>query len=138
MTHPAVGNLPEEATGTLLGICERLSLSRHPGLAQWASSTSDALLIQLVSVANGAPVEVVDFEPCGPLALLEHAELDGLHTVVVACALASADDAVVEWCTRMTGLVVADFYRRLYEQAAIDAKAAVIVGEERRRGCPSR
>jgi len=81
-------------------------------------------------VTSGARVDVIDFEPCGPLAWLDAAELKGLHSVVVAGAEASDDESVVEWCTRMGRLIVADFYRRAYEQAAIDAKAAVIEAEE--------
>jgi hypothetical protein len=130
MTHPPVDDLPEAATSTLLGVYEQLSLSRHAGLARWAASVSDALLVQLASVTSGARVDVIDFEPCGPLAWLDPAELKGLHSVVLAGAEASDDESVVEWCTRMGRLVVADFYRRAHEQAAIDAKAAVIEAEE--------
>jgi hypothetical protein len=97
MTYPAVGDLPEDATSTLLGVCAQLSRSRHPGLARWASSVSDALLL--------------------------------------AGAEASDDEAVVQWCTRMNGLIVADLCRRELNQLAIDAKAAAIVAEERRLGC---
>jgi hypothetical protein len=132
MTHPPVDDLPEEATSTLLGVFEQLSLSRHAGLARWAASVSDALLVRLASVTSGARVDVIDFEPCGPLTRLDVAELKGLHWVVVAGAEASDDEAVVEWCTRVGRLIVADFYRRAYEQAAIDAKAAVIEAEEGR------
>ncbi|MDT7723069.1 MAG: hypothetical protein QOE94_4080 [Mycobacterium sp.] len=132
MTHPSVDDLPQEAAATLLGVCERLSQSRHAGLARWAASVSDALLVRLASVPSGSRVDVIDFEPCGPLARLDAAELEGLHSVVVACAEASDDESVVEWCTRMGRLIVADFYRREYEQAAIDAKVAVIEAEERR------
>ncbi len=138
MTHPAVDNLPEGATSTLLRICEQMSQSRHAGLAQWASSASDALLIRLMSVANGERLEVVDFEPCGPLSRLNAAELDGLHSVVLAGAIASDDASVVEWCTRMDRLIIADFYRRAYEQVAIDAKAEAMLAEERRLACVHR
>ena len=132
MTHPPVDDLPEEATSTLLGVFEQLSLSRHAGLARWAASVSDALLVRLASVTSGARVDVIDFEPCGPLTWLDAGELEGLHSVVVAGAEASDDEAVVGWCTRVGRLIVADFYRRAYEQAAIDAKAAVIEAEEGR------
>jgi hypothetical protein len=132
MTHPPVHDLPEEAAATLLGVCEQLSQSRHAGLARWAASVSDALLVRLASVRSDARVDVIDFEPCGPLARLDAAELEGLHSVVLACALASDDESVVEWCTLMGRLIVADFFRREYEQAAIDAKVAVIEAEERR------
>jgi hypothetical protein len=132
MTHPAVDDLPEEATSTLLDVCSQLSQSRHPGLARWATSVSDALLVRLVTVKAGAPVDVTDFEPCGPLARLTGAELEGLRSVMLAGADASDDASVVEWCTRMCQLIVAEFYRRQYEQAAIDAKVAVIEAEERR------
>jgi hypothetical protein len=64
MTHPAVDDLPEKATSTLLGVFEQLSLSRHAGLARWAASMSDALLVRLASATSGAPVDVIDFEPC--------------------------------------------------------------------------
>ena len=52
--------------------------------------------------------------------------------VVLAGAEAGYDELVVEWCTHMDRLIVADFYRRAYEQAAVDAKAAVIEAEEGR------
>ena len=132
MTYPAVDDLPEEATSTLLGVCGQLSQSRHAGLARWAASVSDALLVQLVSVTTGARVDVTDIEPCQPLARLDGAELEGLHTVLLAGADASDDESVVEWCNRMGRLIVAEFYRRAYLQAAIDAKAAAIEAAEQR------
>ena len=141
MTHPPVDDLSQEATSTLLGVCEQLSLSRHAGLARWAASVSDALLVRLASVVSGARVDVIDFEPCGPLAWLDAAELEGLHSLVLAGVDASDDEQVVEWCTRMCQLIVAEFYRREYEQATIDAKVDAIEAEERRlareaRGAP--
>jgi hypothetical protein len=138
MNHPAVDELPEEATSTLLNICEQLSMSKHAGLARWATSVSDALLIRLMSVTSGTRFDVIDFVPCGPLALLDAAELDGLHAVVIAGAVTSDDASVVDWCTRMDRLIVADFYRRAYEQVAVDAKAAAMVAEERRLACVAR
>jgi hypothetical protein len=90
------------------------------------------------SVKSGARVDVIDFEPCGPLAWLDAAELKGLHSVVATGADASDDEAVVEWWIRMGRLIVADFYRRAYEQAAIDAKAAAIEAEELRLACEAR
>ncbi len=138
MTHPRVDDLPEEATSTLLGVFEQLSQSRHAGLARWAASVSDALLVRLVSVMAGARVTVTDMEPCRPLAQLNGAELEGLHAVMRAGADASDDESVVEWCTRMCQLIVAEFCRRAYEQAAIDAKVAVIEAEERRLACQAR
>ena len=133
MTYPAVDDLPEEATTTLLDVCTQLSRSRHAGLSRWAAAVTDALLVQLVTVTTGATVDVTDIEPPRPLALLDAAELNALHLILRAGAEASDDEAVVEWCTRMSRLIVADVYRREYEQAAIDAKAAVIIAEERRR-----
>jgi hypothetical protein len=138
MTYPAVDDLPEEATSTLLGVCTQLSQSRHAGLARWAFSVSDALLVRLVTVATGVTVDTSDIEPSRPLAQLDAAELEVLHSLVRAGAEASDDESVVEWCTRADLLIVADFYRREYEQAAIYAKAAVIFAEERRRGCGAR
>jgi hypothetical protein len=132
MTHPRVDDLPEEATSMLLDVCWQLSRSRHMGLARWAASVSDALLIQLVSVTTGAGVDVADIEPCRPLSTLNAAELDALHSVLLAGADASDDKAVAEWCARMGQLIVAEFYRREYLQAAIDAKVAVIEAEEHR------
>lgn len=132
MTFPTVDDLPEEATSMLLGVCTQLSQSRHTGLARWAAAVSDALLVQLVTVATGAIVDVTDIEPPRPLAQLDGAELEALHALLVAGAEASDDVSVVQWCTRMVGLIVADFYRRAYEQTAFDAKAAAIVAEERR------
>jgi hypothetical protein len=137
MSHPPVDDLPLQATSTLLDLCEQLSLSRHAGLARWALSVSDALLVRLVSVKSGERVDV-DFEPCGPLAWLDAVELKGLRSVMVALGEASDDEAVVEWCARMGRLIVADFYRRAYEQSAIDAKIAVIEAEERRLACEAR
>jgi hypothetical protein len=138
MTHPAVDHLPEKATSTLLRICERLSRSQLPGLAQWAASTSDALLVQLASVTSGARIDVVDFQACGPLAQLETAELEELRVVVLAVATNSDDASVVEWCTRMDRLINADFWRREYEQAVFDAKAAAMEAEERSLACKAR
>lgn len=138
MTHPPVGDLPEAATCTLLGICEQLSLSRHAGLARWAASVSDALLVRLASLRSGVRVDIIDFEPCGPLARLDAAELDGLYSVALAGAAASDDESVVEWCTRMALLIVADFCRRAYEQVAIDAKVAAIEAAEWRLACVAR
>jgi hypothetical protein len=132
MTDRPVDDLPGEATSTLLGVCEQLSLSPHVGLARWAASVSDALLVRLASVTSGARVDVIDLEPCGPLAWLDAAELEGLHSVVLAGAEAGDDELVVEWCTHMDRLIVADFYCRAYEQAAVDAKAVVIEAEEGR------
>lgn len=132
MTHPPVDDLPEAATATLLGICQQLSLSRHAGLARWAASVSDALLVRLASVISGERVDVIDLEPCGPLAWLDAAELEALHAVVLAGAEASDDESVAEWCTHMDRLIVADLYRRAYEQAGTDASAAVIEAEEQR------
>ena len=135
MTYPAVDDLPEEAASTLLDVCGQLSQSRHAGLARWAASVSDALLVRLVTVTIGAPVHVTDIEPCRPLAELDGAELDGLHSVLLAGADASDDEAVAVWCTRMGQLIVAEFYRREYLQAVIDAKAAAIEAEEQRLEC---
>jgi hypothetical protein len=138
ITYPAVDDLAEEATSTLLGVCTQLSQSRRKGLAGWAASVSDALLVQLVAVTAGVTVDVTDIEPPFPLAQLEAAELETLHSLLRAGAEASDDESVVQWCTGMVGLIVADFYRRAYEHAVIDAKAAVIIAEERRRGCAVR
>jgi hypothetical protein len=135
MTYPAVDDLPEEAASTLLDVCGQLSQSRHAGLARWAASVSDALLVRLVTVTIGAPVDVTDIEPCRPLAELDGTELDGLHSVLLAGADASDDEAVALWCTRMGQLIVAEFYRREYLQAVIDAKAAAIEAEEQRLEC---
>ena len=134
MTYPAVGDLPEDATSTLLGVCAQLSRSRHSGLARWASSVSDALLVRLVSVTTGVDVGGTSSERC-PLKTLDDAELEGLHALLLAGAEASDDDAVVQWCTQMNGLILADLCRRELNQLAIDAKAAAIVAEERRLGC---
>jgi hypothetical protein len=138
MTYPAVDDLPEEATSTLLGVCGQLSQSRHAGLARWAASVSDALLVRLVSVTTGARVDGADNEPRQPLARLDGAELEGLQAVLLAGADASDDESVVEWCTRMGRLIVAEFYRRAYLQAAIDAKAAAIEAAEQRLACQTR
>jgi hypothetical protein len=138
MTHPAVDHLPEQATSTLLDLCWQLSQSRHAGLARWAASVSDALLVRLASMVVGMRVNVTDFEPCGPLTQLDAAELEGLHMVLLAGSDASDDESVVEWCIRMNKLIVADLHRRECEQAAIDAKAAAIGAEERRLAAVAR
>ena len=65
MTYPAVDDLPEGATSTLLGVCAQLSQSRHPGLARWAASVSDALLVRLVSVTPASASAAPRTEPCG-------------------------------------------------------------------------
>jgi hypothetical protein len=137
VTYPAVDDLPEEATTTLLGVCAQLSRSLHPGLARWASSVSDALLARLVLVTTGVHVDRSGNEPC-PLATLAAPELEALHALLLAGTEASDDDSVVRWCTRMNGLILADLCRRELEQLAIDAKVAAIVAEERRLGCLSR
>jgi hypothetical protein len=134
VTYPDVDDLPEEATSTLLGVCAQLSRSRHPGLARWASSVSDALLVRLVSVTTGVRVDGNGTGSC-PLRTLAAAELEGLHALLLAGAEASDDEWVVDWCTRMNGLIVADFCRRELEQLAIDAQAEAIVAEERRLTC---
>ena len=131
MTHPLVDDLPEQAAATLLGVCGQLSQSRQQGLARWAASVSDALFARLVSVTTGVYIDS-DAQPCPQLAQLDVAELEGLRSVLAAGADASGDDAVVDWCTRMGRLIVAEFYRRLYEQAVSDAKAAAIDAEEHR------
>lgn len=137
MTYPTVDNLPQAATSTLLGVCAQLSQSRHPGLARWAAAVSDELLVRLVSVTTGVNVDGASHEPC-PLKALAAAELEGLHALLLAGAEASDDESVVQWCTRMNGLILADFCRRELEQAAIDATAAAIVAEERRLACLAR
>jgi hypothetical protein len=135
MTYPAVEDLPEEATSTLLGVCSQLSQSRHRGLARWAASVSDALLVRLVSVTTGVHVGGTTTEPCQPLAKLDAAELEGLYSVLLAGAEASDDESVARWCTRMSRLIVAEVCRRELIQVAIDAKVAAIEAQERRLAC---
>jgi hypothetical protein len=135
MTHPTVDDLPQAATSTLLSVCTQLSQSRHPGLARWAASVSDALLVRLVSATTGVSIEGSSTEPARPLAKLDAAELEGLHAVMLAGAEASDDESVARWCTRMSQLIVADFHRREYIQVAIDAKAAAIEAAERQLAC---
>ena len=131
MTHPPVDDLPEQAAAALLGVCGQLSQSRQQGLARWAAWVSDALFARLVSVTTGVDV-VPDAEQCPRLAQLDAAELEALQSVVAAGADAGDDDAVIDWCTRMGRLTVAEFTRRRYEQAAVDAKVAAIAAEEQR------
>ena len=138
MTYPTVDDLPEEATSTLLGVCSQLSQSRHPGLARWAASVSDALLVRLVTVATGVHVGGSTTEPGQPLAKLDAAELEGLYSVLLAGAEASDDESIVRWCTRMSRLIVAEVCRRELIQVAIDAKVAEIEAEERRLACEAR
>ncbi len=126
MTYPTVDDLPEEATSTLLGVCSQLSQSRHRGLARWAASVSDALLVRLVSVTTGVHVGGTTTEPCQPLAKLDAAELEGLYAVLLAGSEASDDESIVRWCTRMSRLIVAEVYRREYILVAIDATVAAI------------
>jgi hypothetical protein len=75
--------------------------------------------------------------PSEQLAELNTAELLDLRQVVTAGTRAG-DDAFVEWCTRTGRQIVAELYLRAYTQAAIDAKAAAINGEERRLACAAR
>jgi hypothetical protein len=138
MTYPAVDELPEEATATLLGVCSQLSQSRHRGLARWAASVADALLVRLVTVTTGVRIDGTTTEPGQPLAKLDAAELEGLYSVLLAGAEASDDETVARWCTRMSRLIVAEVYRREYIQVAIDAKVAAIETEERRLACVAR
>jgi hypothetical protein len=138
MTYPTVDDLPEAATSTLLGVCAQLSQSRHPGLARWAASVTDALLVRLVSVTTGVHVGGTATEPRQPLARLDAAELEGLYSVLLAGAEASDDASVARWCTRMSRLIVAEVCRRELIQVAIDAKAAAIEAEERRLACEAR
>jgi hypothetical protein len=132
MTYPTVDDLPEEATSMLLGVCSQLSQSRHPGLARWAASVSDALLVRLVTVTTGVHVDGTTIEPGQPLAKLDAAELEGLYAVLLAGAEASDDEFVARWCTRMSRLIVAEVCRRELLQVAIDANAAAIDAGERR------
>jgi hypothetical protein len=132
VTYPSVDNLSEEATSTLLGVCSQLSQSRHPGLARWAASVSDALLVRLVTVTTGVHLDGTTTEPGQPLAKLHAAELEGLYSVLLAGAEASDDESIVRWCIRMSRLIVAEVCRRELEQAAIDAKVEAILAEERR------
>jgi hypothetical protein len=71
------------------------------------------------------------------LAELNRVELMDLRQVVTAGTRAG-DDAFVDWCTRTGRQIVAELYLRAYTQAAIDAKAAAISGEERRLACRAR
>jgi hypothetical protein len=64
-------------------------------------------------------------------------ELIELRRAVAAGARAG-DDEFVDWCTRTDKLIVAELYLRTYVRAAIDAKAAVIIDEERRLACGAR
>jgi len=138
MTYPAVDDLPEAASCTLLGICTQLSQSRHPGLARWATSVADALLVRVVSVTTGVHIDSTTTRPRQPVANLDAAELEGLYALLLAGAEASDDQAVARWCTRMSRLVVAEACRRELIQLAVDAKVAVIEAEERQRGCEVR
>jgi hypothetical protein len=135
MTYPTVDDLPEAATSTLLGVCAQLSQSRHPGLARWAASVTDALLVRLVLVTTGVHVDGATTEPRPPLAKLDAAELEGLYSLLLAGAEASDDESVARWCSRMSRLIVAEACRRELIQVAIDAKAAAIEAEERRLAC---
>ena len=137
MSYPAVDDLPEEATSMLLGVCSQLSQSRHPGLARWAASVSDALLVRLVTVTTGVHVDSTKTEPGQSLAKLDAAELEGLYAVLLAGAEASDDEFVARWCTRMSRLIVAEVCRRELLQVAID-NAADIEAEERRLACAAR
>ena len=56
----------------------------------------------------------------------------------MAAGARTGDDDFVDWCTRTDKLIVAELYLRACVQAAIDAKAAVIIDEERRLACGAR
>jgi hypothetical protein len=135
MTYPTVDDLSEAASCTLLGICTQLSQSRHPGLARWATSVADALLVRLVSVTTGVHIDNTTTESRQPMATLDGAELEGLHALLLAGAEASDDESVARWCTRMSRIIVAEACRRELIQLAVDAKVAVIEAEERQRAC---
>lgn len=134
---PSVDELSEEATSTLLGVFAQLSRSRHEGLAQWSTAVSEALLVRLVTVSTGVDVDGAAAEPRA-LSTLDLAELDGLRALMDAGAQAGDDPSVIDWCARMAGLIRADLFRRELDQAAIDAKAAAIIAEERKLACGNR
>ena len=131
-SYPPIDDLPEAACGKLLGTASKLAELRQPGLARWAEALSDALLARSVSLTTGLPVDVVDTEPVA-LAVLDAAELQGLHWIISASAEQSYDIEVIGWCTRMGRLIMAEFDRRGLEQAIIDARADMIAAEEIRR-----
>ena len=56
----------------------------------------------------------------------------------VAAGARTGDHDFVDRCARTDRLVVAELYLRTYVQAAVDAKAAVIIDEERRLACEAR
>ncbi len=100
---------------------------------------------------EGSPEEAVatSFGVCRGLSestsSISSAELADLNTTeltefrqAVAAEARTGNDDVVDWCTRTDKLIVAELYLRAYAQVAIDAKAAVINGEERRLACGAR
>jgi hypothetical protein len=75
--------------------------------------------------------------PSAELADLNTTELVELRQAVAAKA-SNGDDDFADWRIRTDKLIVAELYRRAYAQCAIDAKAAVIIDEERRLACAAR
>jgi hypothetical protein len=76
---------------------------------------------------------------------ISSAELTDLSTTeltelrrAVSAAAGTGDDEFVDRCARTGKLIVAELYLRACVQAAIDAKAAVIIDEERRLACGAR
>jgi hypothetical protein len=68
------------------------------------------------------------------LADMNAAELAELRQAVAA-GTRDGEPQFVDWCTRMDKLIAAEYYLRICTQAAFDAKAAVIIDEERRLAC---
>jgi hypothetical protein len=81
-------------------------------------------------------------ESASSISSAELADLDTTDLIelrqAVAAGARTGDGDFVDWCTRTDKLIVAELYLRAYAQAAIDAKAAVIIDEERRLGCAAR
>lgn len=128
---PPVSELPEAAAGTLLGVFSKLAELHQPALARWAEAVGDVLLARLVWLTTNVKAEPADTEPV-PLSTLDAAELEGLHWVLVATAAETDDSAARGWLTELGRMILADFERRIYEQAVIDAKADAIDAEEQR------
>jgi len=93
----------------------------------------------------GATLSGIWRGPSGSASPISIAELADRNTTelielrqAVAAGARTGDEDFVDWCIRTDKLIVAELYQRAYVQAAIDAKAAVIIDEERRLACGAR
>jgi hypothetical protein len=83
---------------------------------------------------SGTVADLAGSVHAGQLSRLSVAELNELRHSVAAESRGSSP-AGDHACARADKLIAAELFLRVYTQAAIDSKAAVIVDEERRLAC---